>query len=191
MKLLTILLKYHFVCYEIVKLYYIHFILYSFYTIFFRKMSEENTNCAICLERENKPITLMCGHSFCLLCVAGVYNSQEWTYCCPFCRRKQQANIHDCDVGTCCENDNLHDVSKQLFRDDGNANAMMTPVNLDPHFAGAGAGAGAVAVAVAVAVAGRFSTPTNQRIQQLTSPPPLKVPKIVFNLDSNDDEDQL
>ncbi|XP_068135863.1 E3 ubiquitin/ISG15 ligase TRIM25-like [Hyperolius riggenbachi] len=46
--------------------------------------------CSICLSIYTDPVTLLCGHNFCRVCIAGVLNSQDSSriYSCPQCRKR-------------------------------------------------------------------------------------------------------
>ena len=54
----------------------------SFYT----PVSVDELTCSICLELFKEPVTLICGHSFCKLCLEG-YRKKNASICvCPNCR---------------------------------------------------------------------------------------------------------
>ncbi|KAG8429764.1 hypothetical protein GDO86_019285 [Hymenochirus boettgeri] len=52
----------------------------------------EELNCSICLNIYTDPVTLRCGHNFCLSCIKSVLMSQKGTgtYSCPECRAEFQ-----------------------------------------------------------------------------------------------------
>ncbi|XP_063295370.1 probable E3 ubiquitin-protein ligase MID2 [Pelobates fuscus] len=52
----------------------------------------EELNCSICLNIYTDPVTLTCGHNFCLLCIGNVLDTQQESgvYTCPECRAESQ-----------------------------------------------------------------------------------------------------
>lgn len=51
-------------------------------------INQEHFNCSICLDLLKDPVTISCGHSFCMACINGFWNeeNQKRTYSCPQCR---------------------------------------------------------------------------------------------------------
>ncbi|KAG8429006.1 hypothetical protein GDO86_018570, partial [Hymenochirus boettgeri] len=70
----------------------------------------EELNCSICQEIYTEPVTLTCGHSFCLICITKTWDSQgdrEGEYSCPECRdtyRRRpgiKRNLRLCNIVKC------------------------------------------------------------------------------------------
>ncbi|XP_068102669.1 E3 ubiquitin-protein ligase TRIM58-like [Hyperolius riggenbachi] len=67
---------------------------------------KDELNCSICLQFYNEPITLRCGHSFCLGCIRSVLDTQDSlkVYTCPECRAEYpkrpelQRNMKLCNI---------------------------------------------------------------------------------------------
>ncbi|KAJ8269681.1 hypothetical protein COCON_G00122880, partial [Conger conger] len=45
--------------------------------------------CPICLDIFSKPVSIPCGHSFCLACIGGYWNSTDLCLC-PLCKESFQ-----------------------------------------------------------------------------------------------------
>ncbi|KAG5283057.1 hypothetical protein AALO_G00037820 [Alosa alosa] len=54
----------------------------------FIPVSQDEFNCCVCLDLLRDPVTVSCGHSFCLNCITGCWNQedQKGVYSCPQCR---------------------------------------------------------------------------------------------------------
>ncbi|KAL4669689.1 hypothetical protein H8959_008243 [Pygathrix nigripes] len=54
----------------------------------------EEVACAICMTFLSEPVSIDCGHSFCHICLSGLWEipgeSQNWGYTCPLCRAPVQ-----------------------------------------------------------------------------------------------------
>ncbi|KAM4698677.1 uncharacterized protein WCC33_014200 [Rhinophrynus dorsalis] len=90
--------------YEILKIFYFHFI-FRIPRMASADLREE-LNCSICLSIYTDPVMLRCGHNFCKDCIRRVLDSQEkcGLYSCPECREEfqerpaLQRNIKLCNI---------------------------------------------------------------------------------------------
>ncbi|XP_027035393.2 E3 ubiquitin/ISG15 ligase TRIM25-like isoform X1 [Tachysurus fulvidraco] len=49
-------------------------------------INEDEFCCSVCLELLKDPVTLTCGHSFCMSCITSSWDQQVGIYTCPQCR---------------------------------------------------------------------------------------------------------
>uniref|UniRef100_A0A3B4FP20 RING-type domain-containing protein n=1 Tax=Pundamilia nyererei TaxID=303518 RepID=A0A3B4FP20_9CICH len=52
------------------------------------KMDEENISCLSCLDLLKDPVTIPCGHSYCMNCIKSHFDEEDKTgiHSCPQCR---------------------------------------------------------------------------------------------------------
>ncbi|XP_063733382.1 zinc-binding protein A33-like [Eleginops maclovinus] len=50
--------------------------------------SEDNLRCSVCLNIFKKPVTIPCGHNFCLNCIDNYWDTIDTTFQCPLCMEK-------------------------------------------------------------------------------------------------------
>ncbi|KAM4698678.1 E3 ubiquitin/ISG15 ligase TRIM25-like [Rhinophrynus dorsalis] len=69
----------------------------------------EELSCSVCLSVYTDPVTLQCGHNFCLVCITGILDTQDGSglYSCPECRKRfdvrpsLQRNLELCNIVGC------------------------------------------------------------------------------------------
>uniref|UniRef100_A0A8C1VB45 RING-type domain-containing protein n=1 Tax=Cyprinus carpio TaxID=7962 RepID=A0A8C1VB45_CYPCA len=49
-------------------------------------LAQEEFSCSVCLNLLNEPVTIPCGHSYCMSCITGFWNKKR-VYSCPQCRQ--------------------------------------------------------------------------------------------------------
>ncbi|XP_039373538.1 zinc finger protein RFP-like [Mauremys reevesii] len=55
---------------------------------------QEEATCPVCLEYFTEPVTLECGHNFCLACISQYWEGSDTDISCPQCRQTvQQRNL--------------------------------------------------------------------------------------------------
>ncbi|XP_067314359.1 E3 ubiquitin/ISG15 ligase TRIM25 [Pseudorasbora parva] len=76
-----------------------------------RLWTEEQFNCPVCLDLPTDPVTIPCGHSYCMACIADYWDNEgkkSGTYSCPECRHTFNPRP------TLCRNTMLAEAVEQL-----------------------------------------------------------------------------
>ncbi|XP_062864631.1 tripartite motif-containing protein 16-like [Trichomycterus rosablanca] len=52
-------------------------------------VTQDEFSCSVCLETLKDPVTILCGHSFCMVCINNCWDQEDnkGTYSCPQCRK--------------------------------------------------------------------------------------------------------
>ena len=56
---------------------------------------EESIACQVCFNRMEKPKTLTCLHSFCLVCIMDMRLREDGLLCCPICREHTMVSPYE------------------------------------------------------------------------------------------------
>lgn len=79
---------------SVVRIFYLFCLLIFIFSTVFANMSgklwtEEQFNCPVCLDLPNDPVTIPCGHSYCMACIKDYWSKDDpkGIYSCPQCRQ--------------------------------------------------------------------------------------------------------
>ncbi|XP_073702577.1 E3 ubiquitin-protein ligase TRIM47-like [Garra rufa] len=52
-------------------------------------VDQDQFTCPVCLDLLKDPVTIPCGHSYCMSCISGYWNPEDWkvNYSCPLCKQ--------------------------------------------------------------------------------------------------------
>lgn len=83
-------------------------------------LSEDQFRCTICLDTFKNPVSIPCGHNFCLLCIKRFWDTKE-TAECPICKESfRQRPALRINVG-------LRDITEEFTRSvDANTSLILT-----------------------------------------------------------------